>query len=356
MDLQTNKGLFWKSDYYDRANQIVEADPVTTGGEAGNIKGAYVAEDSLDVTNERVVQKFSFKKIGNDETDALTGATFSLQGPKKSDDDLGDQVWKRSGTDGIVNFDNLTPGIYHLTESGAPQGYEKANTSWTVTVTKDGKIYIRDNNPGSSVPDQGAKWQKVDTTKTSDQRHTDSSTSNGSTGKIETKITEVNKKENKFRQVYILNRQPENLSNTYFELHAQEENRPINTSNTKIVSMNLVDRSSTFDNLKTTGNPIEYDTEVYTKNNQERIKITPKSLSGEGKTIAITVESYIPNSGNVGTGMDFYNFGSNHYWVTEWYDTLAGIPLVEPTNTTTEKTANLEVSSRSCRRYSTRIN
>ena len=347
MDLQTNKGLFWKSDYYDRANQIVEADPVTTGGEAGNIKGAYVAEDSLDVTNERVVQKFSFKKIGNDETDALTGATFSLQGPKKSDDDLGDQVWKRSGTDGIVNFDNLTPGIYHLTESGAPQGYEKANTSWTVTVTKDGKIYIRDNNPGSSVPDQGAKWQKVDTTKTSDQRHTDSSTSNGSTGKIETKITEVNKKENKFRQVYILNRQPENLSNTYFELHAQEENRPINTSNTKIVSMNLVDRSSTFDNLKTTGNPIEYDTEVYTKNNQERIKITPKSLSGEGKTIAITVESYIPNSGNVGTGMDFYNFGSNHYWVTEWYDTLAGIPLVEPTNTTTEKTANLEVSSRS---------
>ena len=346
MDLQTNKGLFWKSDYYDRANQIVEADPVTTGGEAGNIKGAYVAEDSLDVTNEKVVQKFSFKKIGDSETDALTGATFSLQGPKKSDDNLGPQVWKRSGTDGIVNFDNLTPGIYNLTESGAPQGYEKANTKWTVTVTKDGKIYMRDDNPGSTVPDQGAKWQKVDTTKTSEQRHTDSSTSNGSTGKIETKITEVNKKANKFRQVYILNRQPENLQNTYFELHAQNENRPINTSNRKIVSVNLVDRSSTFDNLKTTGNPIECDTEVYTKNNQERIKITPKNLAGEGKTIAITVESYIPNSGNVGTGMDFYNFGSNHYWVTEWYDTLAGIPLVEPTNTTTDKNATVYVGGK----------
>lgn len=346
MDLQTNKGIFWKSDYYDRANQIVEADPVTTGGEGGNIKGAYVAEDSLDVTNEKVVQKFSFKKVGDSGTDALTGATFSLQGPKKSDDNLGPQVWKRSGTDGIVNFDNLTPGIYHLTESGAPQGYEKSNTNWTVTVTKDGKIYMRDNNPGSTVPDQGAIWQKVDTSKTSDQRHTDSSTSNGSTGKIETKITEVNKKANKFRQVYILNRQPENLQNTYFELHAQKENRPINTSNTKIVSMNLVDRSSTFDNLKTTGNPIEYDTEVYTKNNQERIKITPKNLAGEGKTIAITVESYIPNSGNVGTGMDFYNFGSNHYWVTEWYDSLAGIPLVEPTNTTTDKNATVYVGGK----------
>ena len=345
MDLQTNKGLFWKSDYYDRANQIVEADPVTTSGEAGNIKGAYVGEDSLDVTNERIVQKFSFKKIGNDETDALTGATFSLQGPKKSDEDLGDQVWKKSGTDGIVNFDNLTPGIYHLTESGAPQGYEKANTSWTVTVTKDGKIYIRDNNPGSTAPDQGAKWQKVDPSKTSDQRHTDSSTSNNSAPKIETKITEVNKKANKFRQVYILNRQPENLSNPYFELHAQKENRPINTSNTKIVSMNLVDQSSTFDNLKVNGSPIEYDTEVYTKNNQERIKITPKNLSGEGKTIAITVESYIPNTGNVGTGMDFYNYGSNHYWVTEWYDSLAGIPLVEPTNTTTDKNATVYVGT-----------
>ena len=347
MDLQTNKGLFWKSDYYDRANQIVEGDPVTTTGEAGNIKGAYVSEDALDVTNERIVQEFSFKKVDDGGTDAVTGATFKLQGPKKSDDDLGPEVWKKSGTDGIVKFDKLTPGIYHLTESGAAQGYEKANTDWTVIVTKDNKIYIRDNNPGSTVPDQGAKWQKVDPNKTSNQRHTDSYTSNGSTGKIETKITEVNKIENKFRQVYILNKNPDNLSNPYFELHAQEENRPINTSNTRIVSVNLVDRSSTFDNLKVTGSPIEYDTEVYTKNDQERIKITPKNLSGEGKTLAITVESYIPNSGNVGTGMDFYNFGSNHYWVTEWYDSLAGIPLVEATNTTTDKNAVVYVGTQS---------
>lgn len=347
MDLQTNKGLFWKSDYYDRANQIVEGDPVTTTGEAGNIKGAYVSEDALDVTNERIVQEFSFKKVDDGGTDAVTGATFKLQGPKKSDDDLGPEVWKKSGTDGIVKFDKLTPGIYHLTESGAAQGYEKANTDWTVIVTKDNKIYIRDNNPGSTVPDQGAKWQKVDPTKTSDERHTDSYTSNGNPPKIETKITEVNKKENKFRQVYIINRQPENLQNTYFELHAQKENRPINTSNTRIVSVNLVDRSSTFDNLKVTGDPIEYDTEVYTKNDQERIKITPKNLSGEGKTLAITVESYIPNSGNVGTGMDFYNFGSNHYWVTEWYDSLAGIPLVEATNTTTDKNAVVYVGTQS---------
>lgn len=348
MDLQTNKGLFWKSDYYDRANQIVEGDTVTTGGEAGNIKGAYVSEDSLDVNNERIVQEFSFKKVADGTEDAITGATFKLQGPKKSDDDLGPEVWKKSGTDGIVKFDNLTPGIYKLTESGAPQGYEKSNTDWTVIVTKDNKIYIRDNNPGSTVPDQGAKWQKVDPSKTSEQRHTDSYTSNGNPPKIETKITEVNKKENKFRQVYILNRQPENLSGTYFELHAQEENRPINTSNTRIVSVNLVETSSTFDNLKVIGNPIEYETEVYTKNNnQERIKITPKNLTGEGKTIAITIESSIPNSGNVGTGMDFYNYGSNHYWVTEWYDTLAGIPLVEPTSTTTDKNATVYVGTQS---------
>lgn len=349
MDLQTNKGLFWKSDYYDMASQIVEGDPVTTSGEAGNIKGAYISEGSLDVANERVVQEFSFKKVDSvNQTDAVTGATFKLQGPKKSDDDLGPEVWKKSGTDGMVKFDNLTPGIYKLTESGAAQGYEKSNTDWTVTVTKDNKIYIRDNNPGSTVPDQGAKWQKVDPTKTSTERHTKSYTSNGNPPKIETKITEVNKKENKFRQVYIINRQPENLSNTYFELHAQEENRPLNTSNTKIVSVNLVESSSTFDNLKVTGNPIEYETQVYTKNNnQERIKITPKNLSGEGKTIAITVESYIPNSGNVGTGMDFYNYGSNHYWVTEWYDSLAGIPLVEPTNTTTDKNAVVYVGTQS---------
>lgn len=342
MDLQTSKGLFWKSDYYDRANQIVEGDPVVTTGEAGNIKGAYVAEGSVNVTNDRVVQKFSFKKVDETGNDAVTGATFSLKGPKKSDQDPGKEVWKRSGKDGMVNFDNLIPGIYHLTETGAAQGYEKSNTDWTVTVTKDGKIYIRDNKPGSTVPDQGAQWQKVNTSATNPNRHLQASSSTGSPVKIATKIIEVNKKENKFRQVYIINGQPENLINPYFELHAQQETRGLTLDNTRIVSMNLVDRKSTPENLVNVGEKIDYTTKVYVKNNdQDRIQINPKNLAGQDKTIALTIESEIPNSGTIGTGLDFINSGyNNHYWLAEWYDSFSDIKLA-PSNGTS-RSANPE--------------
>ena len=349
MDLYTNKGSFWKSDYYDMANQIVEGDPVVTKGEAGNIKGAYISEGSLDVNNERVVQEFSFKKVDADkETDGITGATFKLQGPKKTDQDLGKEVWKRSGTGGTVKFDNLTPGIYHLTESGAPQGYEKSNTDWTVTVTKDGKIYIRDNNPGSTVPDTSAEWQKVDTSGTNPNKHTQAYTSNGSTGRIATKITEVNPKENKFRQVYIINGSPDNLLNPYFELHAQKETRGLTLDNTSIVSMNLVDRTSTPEKLVNVGEKIDYTTKVYVKNNgQNRIQIIPTNLSGT-KTIALTIETEIPNSGTIGTGLDFINEGyGNSYWFAEWYDSFNDIKLQPAGSTTTDKNTRTYVGTQS---------
>lgn len=346
MDLQTSKGLFWKSDYYDRANQIVEGDPVVTTGEAGNIKGAYVAEGSVNVTNDRVVQKFSFKKVDETGNDAVTGATFSLKGPKKSDQDPGKEVWKRSGKDGMVNFDNLIPGIYHLTETGAAQGYEKSNTDWTVTVTKDGKIYIRDNKPGSTVPDQGATWQKVKAGTSGTKKGWSKFGDNiPYTNRLDTRITEVNKKENKFRQVYIINKGPEKLLNPYFEIHSQEENRPLNLTNTQIVSLEKVGSGSTPENLINPGAKVDYDTQVYVKkNNQERIKITPKGLPDyEEQTLALTIESSLGNSGNIGTGIDFVNYnGSNTYWMTEYYDDFNKIQLEEESQTGTDKSANHE--------------
>ena len=345
MDLNTNKGLFWKSDYYSRADHIVEGDPVVTKGEAGNIKGAYISEGSLDVSNEKIVQEFSFKKVddGGDQTDAITGATFSLKGPKKSDQDPGKEVWKKSGSDGMVKFDNLTPGIYHLTESEAPQGYENSNTDWTVTVTKDGKIYIRDNKPGSTVPDTSAKWKKV--------KAGTSGTVKGWSifgdntpyrNRLDTRITEVNKKENKFRQVFIINKLPEKLLNPYFEIHSQEENRPINLKNTQIVSLVKVDRGSTPENLINPGAKVEYDTQVYVKkNNQERIKITPKGIPDYSEqALALTIESTLGNSGNIGTGIDFNNYnGSSEYWMTEYYNSFSDIKLEEGTSRSADKNA-----------------
>ena len=345
MDLYTNKGSYWKSDYYDMANQIVEGDPVVTKGEGGNIKGAYISEGSLDVNNERVVQEFSFKKVddGGNQTDAITGATFKLQGPKKTDQDPGKEVWKKSGTDGTVKFDNLIPGIYKLTESGAPQGYEQSNTNWTVTVTKDGKIYIRDNNPGSTVPET-AQWQKVKAGTSGKKQASSQVQGTPVENRLDTRITEVNKKENKFKQVFIINKQPEILKNPYFEIHSQPENRPLNLENTKIVSLVKVARGSTPDNLISSGEAVEYDTKVYPKNNgQDRIKITPKNLAGE-QALALTIESTLGNSGSIGTGIDFVNYdNSNTYWTAESYDDFSKIQLEEGTARSADKNATIYV-------------
>ena len=350
MDLYTNEGIFWKSDFYESASYIVEGDDVVVGGEAGNIKGGYISDDFLDVTNTKKKYDFSFKKVNDKKNslgnfDAVSGATFKLQGPKIDDKNLGKEFWQRSGTDGMVNFKNLEPGIYRLTETGAAQGYENSNTNWTVTVLKDGKVYIRDNNPGATVPDNSAKWQKVDTSETNPNRHDQASSNNGDPVRIATKITEVNKKENKFRQVYIINGQPENLSSPYFEIHAQKETRDLNLENTTIVSMNLVDRSSTPEKLVSVGEKVDYTTKVYVKNNgQNRIQINPKNLAGENKTIALTIESEIPNSGTIGTGLDFINSGfGNHYWLSQWYDSFNDMKLQEAPNTTTDKNATVYV-------------
>ena len=343
MDLSTNKGNFWKSDYYDMANQIVEGDPVVTKSEGGNIKGAYISEGSLDVNNEKIVQEFSFKKVddGGNQTDGITGATFSLKGPKKSDQDPGKEVWKKSGKDGMVKFDNLTPGIYHLTESGAPQGYEKSNTDWTVTVTKDGKIYIRDNNPGSTVPDQGAKWQKVST----DQPNRNSS---DNPNKVASRITEVNKATGKFRQTFLVNNRPEYLGGSHIEIHSQPENRNLDLDNTKVLSIREVPYGSDIDNLPTNGNEIKYNPEVIEKKGYKRLKITPDIPYGQNKTFAVTIESNIPNSGGVGTGMDFfnkYNGANNGYWGAEWYNSLDDIKLENPTSKSTDKNTRTYVGN-----------
>ena len=343
MDLYTNKGSYWKSDYYDMANQIVEGDPVVTKGEGGNIKGAYISEGSLDVNNEKIVQEFSFKKVddGGDQTDGITGATFSLKGPKKSDQDPGKEVWKKSGKDGMVKFDNLTPGIYHLTESGAPQGYEKSNTDWTVTVTKDGKIYIKDNNPGSTVPDQGAKWQKVST----DQPNRNSS---DNPNKVASRITEVNKATGKFRQTFLVNNRPEYLVGTHIEIHSQPENRNLDLDNTKVLSIREVPYGSDIDNLPTNGNEIKYNPEVIEKKGYKRLKITPDIPYGQNKTFAVTIESNIPNSGGLGTGMYFfnkYNGANNGYWGAEWYNSLDDIKLENPTSRSTDKNTRTYVGN-----------
>ena len=140
MDWREGDVTYWKSDYYERVSDIKTAGLVSETG--GTIVGSYVAEDSLDVTNNAKTYGFKIKKVKEGETTtAVPGAVFKLTGP----DPLEDERYETTGKDGMLSFRGLKPGIYKLEEFKSAPGYEKANTTWTVRVSDDGKVYIKEN-------------------------------------------------------------------------------------------------------------------------------------------------------------------------------------------------------------------
>ena len=345
MDLKTDKGLFWKSDYYDRANQIVEGEPVTKTGEAGNIKGAYISEDSLNVTNTLDKQNFSFKKIRAGSTDAVSGATFKLTGPEPKEDER----YAKSDENGYVNFRDLEPGFYKLIETGAAQGYEKANTDWTVTITRDGKTYIRDNK-GS----QGPKWQKVnDLDKENAGRERESSsydTNPYNSGKANKGyITEVDKANKKFRQVFIVNKQRNYLDNPQLEIHFYPENRNLSEENTKILSIKEVGANSEPNKIENAGKDVPYTSKIETRRNKEGQDIDRFVINttvNQSKTLMVEVESDLPESGPFGLGMDFKYRGT--YWAAEKYNSLDSVSLDPAQESPTDKNATIKVNKGTC--------
>ncbi|MGR5590275.1 SpaA isopeptide-forming pilin-related protein [Peptoniphilus grossensis] len=140
MDWRENGVTYWKSDYYERVTDIKEEGPTIT--ETGSIIGSYVSKDSLEVTNDAKTFSFKIKKVkeGNPE-ETIQGAVFKLTGPKP----LADEKIKTTGKNGVLTFDGLKAGTYKLEEDQPAPGYEGANRDWTVTITTEGKVYIKEN-------------------------------------------------------------------------------------------------------------------------------------------------------------------------------------------------------------------
>lgn len=139
MDWREGDITYWKSDYYERVSDIKTAGLVSETG--GTIVGSYVAEGSLDVTNDIKTYGFKIKKVKDDNKTAIPGAVFKLTGP----DSRKDERFETTDKDGMLSFSRLEPGKYTLVEEKPAPGYEKANTTWTVRVTNDGKVYIKKN-------------------------------------------------------------------------------------------------------------------------------------------------------------------------------------------------------------------
>ena len=141
MDWTNGNQVYWKADYYERVSDIKTTGPTNATG--GTIIGSYVGEDSLDVTNDIKTYGFKIKKVKEDKKTAIPGAVFKLTGP----DPLKDDRYETTDKYGMLSFNGLKPGKYTLVEEKPAPGYEKTNTTWTVRVTSDGKVYIKDNAP-----------------------------------------------------------------------------------------------------------------------------------------------------------------------------------------------------------------
>ena len=140
MDWRENGVTYWKSDYYERVSDIKEEGP--TKSEAGSIIGSYVGKDSLEVTNDAKTFSFKIKKVKEGKPEeTIQGAVFKLTGPEP----LADEKIKTTGKNGVLTFDGLKAGTYKLKEDQPAPGYEGANRDWTVRITTEGKVYIKEN-------------------------------------------------------------------------------------------------------------------------------------------------------------------------------------------------------------------
>ena len=140
-----NSNIYWKADYYESVQDIVVGDP--TKAAVGDIKGSYISEGSLDVTNEKDKFQFKLKKVKEGTNEAIKGAVFKLTGPEP----LQDERYMTTGADGLITFAGLEAGTYKLEEFQPAPGYEKVDTTWTVRITDEGKVYIKGNESSNEA-------------------------------------------------------------------------------------------------------------------------------------------------------------------------------------------------------------
>ena len=392
MDWTENGVTYWKADHYEKASEI-KTSGSTTEQQGGNIVGSYISEGSIDVTNDIKTTGFKLKKVKEGETPSpIQGAVFKLTGPGDSTDER----TVRTGQNGIVSFDGLKPGEYKLEETEPAPGYEKAKNTWTVTVTKDGKTYIKEDktersasnttvsvaelsaeelktatpisyalknsnllfdsltkeelnrslaetvlgkeNPeslefGDEIVGQpvaaGDGWETVDPSRS--RNKTTSSTGNNN----QTKITEINKAEGKYRQIFLVNMSGEASKDSKFDFHAQPLNRSIyyktyygNQPNIKILSIRPVESSSTIDNIKYIGTEtIRYGSQKVVETGQYK-RYEFRLNKSERRPFVIEVEYDYPKSGEIGLGLDYFTnarFESTKTWAAEKYASVDDI-------------------------------
>lgn len=171
----------------------------------------------------------------------------------------------------------------------------------TISASKKTAFNVLDLfRPTTSYASEATGWETVDLNK-SKQRST------RETADVKTQVTQIDKANNKYRQVFIINKTGQGMSGPTLNIHAWPENRDIWTSgsnpNLRIIKAQVVDSSSTPTNLVNPGRTLTTSISNNKVNGYNRSKITISTpgtyFSG---TIAVEVEYTYPDSGAIGLG------------------------------------------------------
>lgn len=384
LNIKGDNTTYWKSDYYEKASLIKTSGPVETTGEAGNIKGGYISDDSLDVTNTLEKHDFKIKKINGETLDAVSGATFKLTGPNGSQT----TSYERSDKDGIIHFKDLVPGDYILEEDAPAQGYEKIPDKWTVKILHSGKVFIKNNDASTKMPEvEGGTTptlrhltDKTAMLKVMDRRLTGEEPSNflttfaansglelgdenvpspvrddgwekvdinASTGRgeiahsttlIETKITEINKTTHRFKQVFLYKPARKNKGRQ-LQFHRQPENGEFNLKEglTDVSSIRIyrVGEGSTLDQIVGTPKEITRDCKLGPIEISGKPKRVKADISATNNSVLLVeIETKYDPTKALGIGSD-YNFDTsqtagNKDWAGDSYASETGINANQP--------------------------
>ena len=364
---ETENNIYWKSDFYERVTDIKTTGSTT--GTTGTILGSYVGEGSLDVTNDIKTYGFKIKKVREiDKTTQIQGATFKLTGP----DDSPNERYMTTGSDGMISFKGLKPGKYKLEETQPAPGYQKTDETWTVTITQDGKSYIksnmvdsgessllrddfarvlsdngisnkgfidkrsylfakiekdsRDKNDGLEISElnpsdllensqkAASDWEKIDPNR-SDSVDARSDIASNNEAPVLTKITEINKVDNRLRQVFVYGQNPYGNKNREIQIHSQPENFNVTKANSVI----KVYQASNFD-VDNPGSLTDITTKIRfnekTVNGKTRLIATiPSTYKG---TIRVEIETKYDEKYGVGLGTNYRSNTAATYGSKSW--------------------------------------
>lgn len=376
LDWINGNQIYWKADFYERVSTIKTTGPTT--GTTGTILGSYVGEDSLDVTNDIKTYGFKLKKLKEDKTTVIPGAVFKLTGPEP----LKDERFMTTGKDGMISFNGLKPGKYKLEEEKPAPGYENPNTTWTVRVASDGKVYIKEDNKAtdpkkSSVTvstnaniarnnlmrrlqmagantDLEISGNLVDTLNplragngfevvdnaSQPQPEMRQDVSDSEFGQlIETRIIEIDKVNNRYKQVFIYKEGYAN-KNRNIKFHRAYDKYNISPSEVTTRVFQVPDGTSLANiNQSSDIDAIAGKTDIsnnvrFTAEGTKKIQTTDINTRYQG-TILIEVETNYNENYPIGLGSN-YNFNTrgtwkNKCWLEKSYANEAGVPVVKTT-------------------------